>query len=935
MAKIYGTPIMAGGGMNKDLPPLLDNFKAFEGGGIDDGLTRLKDLPNGTKVKFGTYNNQTLVWRIAQDEDVTKAVLDLNYDTGKTVIGDMVPSSGSIAGNWGIVGWLNATEAGGSWWANRVKYSDDPPETEPDYSSQDGFLHGWSETDRGLLQNIDWDCNDMEDFEPYKLNSKLIIVANNEGLLAWNGERFCASLGDSPVVTRTYHDPSAAYGGISGMGTSITEGTAYPNESIGIWPVCAPNPEAVVSDEPDDDGGYTISNKRSTVKDLQFGDKIKVAVNPEFQSEFGNYMVFEKVDQDHEGYPENSSTFMAKNITMVRAIEGTYVYNTAMDFSLTTLSQYLNSNAGAGEWFQELIEGQVPPDGTDSSTLNPDYAYADKPGFFNVLDNNFINKLLPTNIEHSTKEVYFFVPSVVEMGVKGQNNETWSSAETISSPFKWFDSDDKRTRALTSEVVSTYPDYKNELMAADESASYEANSPYYYTLRNMLNGNVFPIIRTDGTISPANYVVGKGSCGICPVCNISNDLFLTLQEPDEDGCYIVDYTKIAVTIQADKMEESRAKELAGAVWVYSDHVPKNVNDGTKIQLTREELISAGHQTDADGQFITSLESKSKLKLGQYNSVKLQWYVGRDKQGKVVLTLSEKDSTDTLGRGVYEYDAAEPDNPDNDRKIYGNNRISVSNANQWLNSSKGENEWFEKQHDYDEPPTYQNKKGFLNEWSATELQYVADHEWETIKASVDGGGKETFIRKISLLSTTELGLEQDTGGTEIDIFDSDESRAIGMPYYTRTPYPLASRNSKIVLTAGKMDSYNVNTRACLRPVCYPLQDLIVSNQPDEDGCYTVIGVPSAVTRTIDYPADQSFYVRQFTFNKQKQYQTIHEGAVSSLDPSEFNNPRKIFEYGDTAPANKNLLWIQPNGLTKFWNGSEWTAIAGVYAEEVSE
>mgnify|MGYP000360379800 FL=1 len=115
----------------------------------------------------------------------------------------------------------------------------------------------------------------------------------------------------------------------------------------------------------------------------------------------------------------------------------------------------------------------------------------------------------------------------------------------------------------------------------------------------------------------------------------------------------------------------------------------------------------------------------------------------------------------------------------------------------------------------------------------------------------------------------------------------------------------------------------------------MQDLIVSNQPDEDGCYTVIGVPSAVTRTIDYPADQSFYVRQFTFNKQKQYQTIHEGAVSSLDPSEFNNPRKIFEYGDTAPANKNLLWIQPNGLTKFWNGSEWTAIAGVYAEEVSE
>lgn len=43
----------------------------------------------------------------------------------------------------------------------------------------------------------------------------------------------------------------------------------------------------------------------------------------------------------------------------------------------------------------------------------------------------------------------------------------------------------------------------------------------------------------------------------------------------------------------------------------------------------------------------------------------------------------------------------------------------------------------------------------------------------------------------------------------------------------------------------------------------------------------------------------------------------------------------FVVSDTQPEKNNLLWIQPNGLTKFWNGSEWTAIAGVYAEEVSE
>lgn len=40
------------------------------------------------------------------------------------------------------------------------------------------------------------------------------------------------------------------------------------------------------------------------------------------------------------------------------------------------------------------------------------------------------------------------------------------------------------------------------------------------------------------------------------------------------------------------MEESRAKDLAGAVWVYGEHEPKNVNDGTKIELNRNDVVSS-------------------------------------------------------------------------------------------------------------------------------------------------------------------------------------------------------------------------------------------------------------------------------------------------------------------------------------------------------
>lgn len=59
-----------------------------------------------------------------------------------------------------------------------------------------------------------------------------------------------------------------------------------------------------------------------------------------------------------------------------------------------------------------------------------------------------------------------------------------------------------------------------------------------------------------------------------------------------EGGIVDDGLNINVTIQADKMLESRANELAGAVWVYGDHEPESVNDGTKIQLAREECVRA-------------------------------------------------------------------------------------------------------------------------------------------------------------------------------------------------------------------------------------------------------------------------------------------------------------------------------------------------------
>lgn len=592
MAKIYGTPVMAGGagGANKDLPPLLDNFKAFEGGVVDDGLTRLKDLPNGTKVKFGNYNDQTLVWRIAQDEGVTKAVLDLDYNTGKTVIGDMVISpANSICGNWAITGWLNATEAGGSWWANRVHYEDSEyPETEPTYSSQDGFLHGWSESDRGILQNIEWNLNDLkrEGYdEPYQLTCRLMTSAEDEVNAAWNGERFCVGFGISPVILRDYSEGATGYSGLSGMGSGTMEGAVSENKlssAIGIWPACAPNPEAVVSDAPDDDGCYTIDYTKRTVGDLQVGDKIKVSVNADAQSFLGENIVFQVAAHNHPTHPENSATLITEKIIANLPYDARgdkFSVGNNEEFQYSDLYQWMNSKATAGQWWSSKFDGDVAPS-EGNVGINP---YTDKAGFLNMLDASFVGKLLQTHRKNVTSEnleyefdTLLFLTSEKEVNAKGNSSSTCLLI---------FTDDDSRIAYPTQECINNSEDDVNLI---------SPESPFYWWKETVVdqNSSSAEYVNLTGGFNVSISSRGLSSRGIRPACNISNSLPLVSGTPDEEGCYLVDWDKINVTIQADKMAASRANELAGAVWVYGDHEPTSVNDGTKIQLTREEVVTS-------------------------------------------------------------------------------------------------------------------------------------------------------------------------------------------------------------------------------------------------------------------------------------------------------------------------------------------------------
>lgn len=439
---------------------------------------------------------------------------------------------------------------------------------------------------------------------------------------------------------------------------------------------------------------------------------------------------------------------------------------------------------------------------------------------------------------------------------------------------------------------------------------------------------------------------------------------------------VVDGPNINVTIQADKMLESRANELAGAVWVYGDHEPESVNDGTKIQLTREEVVTSDggeaqtvtktvewnnesdffarqftynskkqyqtmlegaiatitlvgvpqpvseiaethsgssitltwknptsdelynhtvvvYKTDAfpttiddgtrgysgtdetatlsdlelgttyyiavftvsayglygepqtvqveipAGKLLSSLASGTKVKLGKWNNTDLQWKVARDTSDQSIRLVLEPTSVSLLGNKMY--DNKEPSNSDSSRRSYGNNRYIYSNIHQWLNATKASG-WYTAQHGVDAAPAYSSSPGFLSGWSENHIAALDRATLTTSRASVDGGGTETFVARVALISTTELGLQSETGGGRLDIFNSNEDRSTGAAYWTRTPVPSFSCDACQVTSTGALlstvGSISVYLAYGVRPLCIPVSTALVSLEMDDDNCYVV-------------------------------------------------------------------------------------------------
>ncbi len=241
-----------------------------------------------------------------------------------------------------------------------------------------------------------------------------------------------------------------------------------------------------------------------------------------------------------------------------------------------------------------------------------------------------------------------------------------------------------------------------------------------------------------------------------------------------------------------------------------------------------------------GKSITELPSGSKVKLGTWENTPLQWKVARDTSDQSVRLVLEPTSVSLLGNKMW--DNKEPSNSDSNRRSYGNNRYIYSNIHQWLNATKATG-WYTAQHSTDAAPDYSSQAGFLSGWSENHIAALGRATLTVSRSSTDSGGTETFVARVALISTAELGLQSGTGGRRLDIFNSDGDRSTGANYWTRTPYPSDSGVAHRVASAGALNYYYdyVCSAYGVRPLCIPKSTTYVSLQPDSDGCYTITGV----------------------------------------------------------------------------------------------
>lgn len=219
-----------------------------------------------------------------------------------------------------------------------------------------------------------------------------------------------------------------------------------------------------------------------------------------------------------------------------------------------------------------------------------------------------------------------------------------------------------------------------------------------------------------------------------------------------------------------------------------------------------------------------------------------------------------------------FDAIEASNSDSNRRSYGNNRYSLANLLQWLNSNAAAGKWYSAKHSADAPPTaanvwsshnpYSDKAGFL---AMLDDRFVAALLETTVTVAkntvTDGGSYETVKAKMHLPSTTEVGLTNENNiaeGVKLALFSDNTSRlayptaecvknstytntslntSAAWYYWLRTPVSGNSCSVRVVNSSGALNDYSAYIgNGGVRPLCNLNSSILVSDSTNAKGNY---------------------------------------------------------------------------------------------------
>ena len=159
--------------------------------------------------------------------------------------------------------------------------------------------------------------------------------------------------------------------------------------------------------------------------------------------------------------------------------------------------------------------------------------------------------------------------------------------------------------------------------------------------------------------------------------------------------------------------------------------------------------------------------------------------------------------------------------------YGSNNYKESAVRQWLNSDKDTFVWVPKTN-YDRPPTNSYPTaGFLKLLDPELASLIKPTEKKVARNNVtDGGGQDTIIDKVFLLSRVEVGLSSEgtTTGEEVYEFwegktDADRIKILGVSlrhWWLRSPYVSFAHYVRSLYTSGALSYRNPDFALGLSP-----------------------------------------------------------------------------------------------------------------------